>query len=130
MTKYKLTLNVGRETTDKEVNEILSAFLPYYEVEINKSIVRLSADWLPLIIDFTVSAVIGGLAYDGLKNSLVLLQNKFKQKKLERNPAASIRVRNKTYILTEEKIFLQNIDIELSFDSVEKFIEYLQQNEH
>lgn len=125
--KPQLTLNLGRETTDDEIEEILSAFSPYLKIEVNKSIVRLSADWLPLIIDFTIAAAGGGLLYDGLKGALITLQEKFKQKKLERKPTATIHVKNETYILTDEKIFLQSIDIELSFNTIEEFVEYIQE---
>ena len=124
--KPKITLNIGRESTDKEIDEILSAFSPYYEVEINKSIIRLSEDWLPLIIEFTIAAVGGGLIYDGLKEALKSLQNKFKLKKLDRSPAVSIRFKSRTYILSDEEIKLQSIDIDLSFKTVDEFIKYVE----
>ena len=124
--KPDLHLNIGRETSDEEMQEILSAFSPYFEVKCEKNIVRLSADWLPLIIDFSVAAVGGGLLYDALKGSLVALREKFKTNKLSRNLAATIRIKNETYVVTDEKIFLQSIDVELSFNSVEEFIEYIE----
>ena len=124
--KPELTLNIGRETSDEEVREILSTFSPYFEVSYERNIVRLSTDWLPLIIDFTIAAVGGGILYDALKGALVALREKFKNQKLTRNPAATIHVRNETYILTEDKIFLQSIDIELSFNSVKELIEHIE----
>lgn len=124
--KPDLQINIGRETSDEEIQEILSAFSPYFEVKCEKNIVRLSADWLPLIIDFSVAAVGGGLLYDALKGSLVSLREKFKAKKLSRSPAATIRINKKTYVVTEEKIFLQSIDVELSFNNVEEFIQYIE----
>jgi len=124
--KPDLQINIGRETSDEETQEILSAFSPYFEVKCEKNIVRLSADWLPLIIDFSVAAVGGGLLYDALKGSLVSLREKFKAKKLSRSPAATIRINKNTYVITEEKIFLQSIDVELSFNSVEEFIQYIE----
>jgi hypothetical protein len=129
MSKPAIELNLGRETSDDEVAEIVEAFSPYFEVSYERSIVRLSADWLPLIIDFTVAAVGGGLLYDTLKGALTLLQEKFRTKKLERKPAAVVRVKKDTFVATEEKIFLQSVDVELNFETVEEFVEYLKANE-
>lgn len=129
MSKPSIELNLGRETSDEEVAEIIEAFSPYFEVSYERNIVRLSADWLPLAIDFTVAAVGGGLLYDALKGALSALREKFRTKKLEREPAAVIRIKKQTFVVTEEKIFLQSIDVELSFQSVEEFIEHIKANE-
>jgi hypothetical protein len=123
--KPNLSLNLGRETSDKEVEEILDSFSPFFEVKYERNLVRLSADLLPLIIDFAVSAIGGGLLYDSLKGALISIQEKFRSKKLGRSPAVQIRVKNKTYIISEDKITFQSIDIELSFKSVEEFLNYL-----
>jgi len=124
--KPELILNIGRETTDEEIQEILAAFSPYFDVTCKKNIVRHSADLLPLIIDFAVAAVGGGILYDALKGSLVALREKFKTHKLSRSPAAIIRIKNETYVLTEDKIFLQSIDVELNFNNVEEFIKHIE----
>ncbi len=129
MSKPSIKLNLGRETSDDEVAEIVEAFSPYFEVSYERKIVRLSVDWLPLVIDFAVSAVGGGLLYDGLKGALNALRKKFKTKKLEREPAAVIRVKKDTFVFTEEKIFLRSINVELNFETVEEFVEYLEANE-
>ncbi|MFA5913187.1 MAG: hypothetical protein WC830_06465 [Burkholderiales bacterium] len=123
--KPDIQLNLGRETSDEEVDEIVSAFSPYFEISYQRNILRLSADWLPLIIDFAVAAVGGGILYDALKGALITLREKFRAKKLARNPAAVVRVRNETYVVTAEKLFLQSIDVELHFNSVEEFVAYL-----
>lgn len=123
--KPELTLNLGRETSEEEIEEIVSAFSPYFQVAYEKKIVRLSADWLPLIIDFSIAAVGGGMFYDALKGALIALREKFKNKKLNRNPAATIRIKDETYVVTEDKIFLRSIDVVLSFNGVEEFIEHI-----
>lgn len=129
MAKPSIELNLGRETSDEEVAEIVEAFSPYFEVSYERNIVRLSADWLPLVIDFAIVAVGGGLLYDALKGALKALQEKFRTKKLEREPAAVVRIKKKTFVVTEEKIFLQSIDVELSFQSVEEFVEHIKASE-
>ena len=97
--KPYLQLNLGRETTENEVEEILSAFSPHFEVTYEKNYIRLSEDWIPLVINFTVAAVGGGIIYDALKGALNLLREKFVSKKLARSPAAIIRIKNETYIV-------------------------------
>ena len=129
MSKPSIELSLGRETSDKEVAEIIEAFSPYFEVSYERNRVRLSADWPPLVIDFTVAAVGGGLLYDALKGALSALRDKFRTKKLEREPAAVIRIKKQTFVVTEENIFLQSTDVELSFQSVEEFIEHIKANE-
>lgn len=129
MSKPSIELDLGRETSDDEVKEIIEAFSPYFEVSYKRNIFRLSADWLPLVINFTVAAVGGGLLYDALKGALNALREKFRTKKLERKPAAVVRVKKNTFVVTEEKIFLQSIDVKLSFESVEEFVEHLKANE-
>lgn len=126
--KPNLTLNTGAESTDVEINEILSVFSPYYEVTVKKSIARFSADLLPFIINFSIAAVVGGVVYDGLKLSLIALQEKFRQKKIERSPAASIRYKDSTYILTESEIKLRSIDVEISFKTVDEFIDFIEKS--
>ena len=129
MTKPTIELNLGRETSEHELEEILEAFSPYFDVSYKRNIVRLSADLLPLIIDFTVGAIGSGVTYDALKGALIALQQKFQTTVRERNPAARVHVKRNTFIVSDSRISLQSVDAKLNFSSVEEFIEYLKSSE-
>lgn len=130
ISKPRVKLSLGRETSDNEVVEIIEAFSPYFEVSCERNIVRLSGDWLPLVINFTVAAVGGGLFYDALKGALNALREKFRTRKLDREPAAVIHFKKSIFIVTEEKIYLKSNDVELSFKTIGDFVEYIKANEH
>jgi hypothetical protein len=124
--KPSLHLDLGRETSDKEIDEIILAFSPYFEVSYDRRIVRLSDDWLPVIVNFTVTAIAGGVLFESLKRALNALGSKWQANRMKREIVVVMRITNETYVVTAERIFRKGIDIDLHFDSVEELVEYLE----
>ncbi len=124
--KQAITVNVGRETSKEEIEEISSSFAPFFEVNIEKNIIRLSDDMLPLVIDFGLAAIAGGLLYDGLKGSLNALYKKIQTKRLKRNSIIKLRIKDKSYIITDKNIFLKSRSTEVTFKTIDQLIKYIE----
>lgn len=125
----KLILNLGVETTDKEIDEILESFPSSITVDYEKNIFRLSADLLPLIISFSLGAIASGVFYDALKISLISLVKKFNDENLRSNSVIKINKKNRVYIISKEKIFMQTIEEEVSFQSIDDLLDKMKNDE-
>lgn len=127
--KHNILISVGFETTKAEMEAIESVFSTDFVVEIQPNIKRLSADSLPLIIEFTIAAIASGVLYDGIKSALIILKEKLSNGFSERASVAKIKYKKEIYIFSSERIVKQSIEKEISFSSVEDFISHLESNE-
>lgn len=122
-------LNLGAETTENEVEEIISSFHAPIIIDYQKKIYRLSADLLPLIVSFSLGAIASGAFYDALKISLISLVKKFNDKELRRDSIIKINRKTKTYIISKEKIFIQAKDEEITFESIDELLDEIKSDE-
>ena len=127
--KPQLVVSTGKETTDVELAILQAIFDEHFNATCHKSIVRLSAIDMNLIIEFTIAAIGSGIYYDALKNTLIKLFELFKSEKLERTPNATIKIDDQKWILNDKRIVLINSEDEIEFIDMQDFIEYIKTKE-
>lgn len=128
--KPDIVLELGKETSGSELEEICRAFETDFNVTHRTEIIRLSDDVIPLLILFTVSSVASGLYWDAIKAALGKLFVAYKSGKLPRKPSVVLRHKTHQYVITKDRIFEKSREEEVEFYSLDAFIEYMKDQEN
>lgn len=123
----KLFITVDREASEAEKQLVEEAFSPYFEVEVDNQIVRLSHGPLDLLVDIAIG-VISNASYDGLKNAA---QNLLRRDK-PRDAAVVVRLlkRGEQLVLTNKYVALRKRGGDTEFPSIDALFVYLQEREN
>lgn len=123
MEKQKLTITVGRESSQEELDAVRDAFSENFQAEVENTYMRCSLDDLPMaVLIFLGDVVWKGAIYDLLKSSIMKFLN---DKRLKRKPCVTIRTEREMVSFTKEGVSIQkNMEFK-KFDSIEAFEVYL-----
>lgn len=121
MTKPKLQIRVGYETADKDADAVKAAFSEFFEVEVVKSIRRLSVGDLPLIVDIAVGVISSGL-YDLFKLSVIQF---FSKRSSVEKGVIMFRHEDEQLIFTKEGALRRKSMVETRFNTSEELFDFL-----
>jgi len=127
VTRYELILSTGTETSEDEISAIKEAFSDGFVLSIDKNVVRLSEDLLPLLVSFTISIVSGVLSktvYDLLKAAIMKLLH---DPRVERDIVVEITHKQKGIIVTRGYIGIQSQSEEIRYRSIDDLFEDLKE---
>lgn len=117
-----LTLIVGRESSQKEINAVKDAFAGDYEIKIINSYFRFSEDQLPFIVNIAINLASAGI-YDFLKAGIKKLQS---SSDINRKKSVIIRKSDEQYIFSEKRVCIRKHAEDIEFDSINDLFKYIQ----
>ena len=124
--RLPLTVFVGEETSDHEVNLVLEAFRAF-DVTLDRGMYRFSDAPLPLFIGFLFSVgsgVLGDAAYEALTAAILRLRKARAARRITRQVILEIQ-RDRQFVVSDSFLIIRDSDGERRCDTTEEFFEEL-----
>lgn len=121
----KLSLGIGKETTDKEREYIDQVFSEFFDVEMNDDHYRFSEiQYLPLVIHLFVDSSVSGAIWDSLKFAIQKLFANIGTV-TNRHAQLVIRTKDKEAVVTEKGQVILEREKTVEISNVDELLEIL-----
>ena len=120
-----LTISIGKESTESEIAELLKEFNGI-DVLLDSGRIRLHEPVLPMLIEFSINAIVGGLLWDAVKTATQRIREK-EGVSIKRTILQKLIYKNRTITITKDSIQIIGIKT-IKVTSIDEAISKIDEN--